>query len=97
MHHHHHCWCIIIITHKSDGGKEDDDGGPVVEPEHMVVDADGVPLVEQPGDPSKDEGKHAAKKSSSIESLKEVMKYVHKILLYPAFHFHFWLIQTFTK
>ena len=28
----------------------------------MVVNADGVPLVEQTGDPPKDEGKHAAKK-----------------------------------
>ena len=34
------------------------------EPEHMVVDADRVPLVEEPGDPPKYEGKHAAKESS---------------------------------
>ena len=33
-------------------------------PEHMVVDADRVPLVEQSGDAPEDEGKHAAKEFS---------------------------------
>jgi len=45
---------------KGNGSEEDDDGGPVVEPEHVVVDADRVPLVEQSGDPPEDERKHAA-------------------------------------
>ena len=36
----------------------------VNQPEHMVVDADGVPLVEESGDAPEDEGKHAANESS---------------------------------
>ena len=55
---------IVIPTDKGNGSEEDDDGGPVVEPEHVVVDADRVPLVEQSGDPPEDERKHAAKEYS---------------------------------
>ena len=74
------------------------------EPEHMVVDADGVPLVEESGDAPEDEGKHAAKESSSK---------IHKFIMQKGFkggqeafllnsvapaasHFHFsLLIPTF--
>jgi len=48
---------------KGNGSEEDDDSGSVVQPEHMVVDADRVPLVEQSGDAPEDEGKHDVKAS----------------------------------
>jgi len=48
---------------KGNGSEEDDDGGSVVEPEDMVVDADRVPLVEQPGDAPEYEGEHDVKAS----------------------------------
>ena len=50
----------LRAAHQGDRCQEDDDGAPVVEPEHVVVDAHLVPLVEEAGNASKDEGEHGA-------------------------------------